>query len=312
MTVLISLMRNYFIMNESKHYSCVLCKRRHTQKERRKVNDETRRLLEKYFAIFDISESAVICNKCSHLCYKKKQNINTIAQSQRSVSDVYNPPVKVPRPQNPDRSPPSVTLAIPSTSTSHSYCFVCKKPGPKLIVASTYARFRAYIQCELFVQSGSRCCPCHIEDGILSRDALEKVKATKSSCHLNRTSILDFLQQAREEVLKKEGKRVDFDDPTCLSDSDYHNLTGLTKEQFDYVLTHVNNIRPTKTRSIRTCLAILLTKLRCGMDNQMLGTIFNMTKYQVNISIKLYMYLQMVIFSHNTEYTNNENMICIN
>lgn len=302
-------MLNYFRMNECKHYSCVLCKRRHTQKERRKVNDETKEILKKYFAIFDISASAVICNKCSHLCYKQKQTINTIAQSQRSAPDVYEPPLKVPRPQYPDRSLPSVTLAIPSTSTSHSYCFVCRKPGPKLIVIPTYARFRVYIQSELFVQCGSRCCPSHIENGILSEDALKKVKASKSSCHLNRTSILELLQQAREEVLKKESTRLNFDDPTCLSDSDYLNLTGPTREQFDDVLTHLNNIRHTKTRSIRTCLAILLTKLRCGMDNQMLGTIFNMTKFQVNILIKLS--LQVVICVRNTEYINSKNMICI-
>lgn len=158
--------------------------------------------------------------------------------------------------------------------------------GPESIVASTYARFSAYIQSELFVQSGSRCCPSHIENRILSKDALEKVKASKSSCHLNRTSILELLQQTREEGLKKEGTRLDFDDPTCLSDSDYLNLTRLTREQFDDVLTHVNSIRPTKTRSIRTCLAILLTKLRCGMDNRMLGTIFNMKKFQIRRAVQ--------------------------
>ena len=66
-----------------------------------------------------------------------------------------------------------------------------------------------------------------------------------------------------------------------LSDTDYLSLTGLTRDQFDDVMTYVKNIRPTKTRSIRTCVAILLTKLRSGMDNEMLGTVFNMKKFQV-------------------------------
>ena len=146
---------------------------------------------------------------------QKKRKITSASTIQSHVSsslDDYHPYLKVAKQQSLDRSPPSVTLAIPSTSNSHSYCFVCKKPGPKLIVAPTYARFRAYIQSEIFMQSGSRCCPVQIENGLLSKDAMEKIKASKSSSHLNRSSILELLQQAREEVLKKENTRLDFDD----------------------------------------------------------------------------------------------------
>ena len=50
---------------------------------------------------------------------------------------------------------------------------------------------------------------------------------------MNRLSILELLQQAREEVLKKENTRLDFDDPMSLSDTDYLSLTGLTRDQFD-------------------------------------------------------------------------------
>ena len=40
------------------------------------------------------------------------------------------------------------------------------------------------------------------------------------------------------------------------SDNDYLSLRGLTREQFDDVMSYVKNIWPTKTRSIRTCVAI--------------------------------------------------------
>ena len=79
---------------------------------------------------------------------KKKRMITSASTIQSHVLgslDDYHPYLKV----------ASVTLAIPSTSNSHSYCFMCKKPGPKLIVAPTYARVRAYIQSEIFVQSDS-------------------------------------------------------------------------------------------------------------------------------------------------------------
>ena len=97
---------------------------------------------------------------------------------------------------------------------------------------------------------------------------------------MNRSSILELLQQTREEVLKKENTRLYFDDPMSLSDTDYLSLTGFTRDQLNDVMTIVKNIRPTKTKSIRTCVAILLTKLRSGMDSEMLGTVFNMKKIQ--------------------------------
>lgn len=68
-------------MNSSKQYNCVLCKKRHSPKERRKVNSDTRKILERHFALFDISDSAVICNKCSHICYKKKEKLQVHPQS---------------------------------------------------------------------------------------------------------------------------------------------------------------------------------------------------------------------------------------
>ncbi|XP_061196609.1 uncharacterized protein LOC133204881 [Saccostrea echinata] len=47
----------------------------------------------------------------------------------------------------------------------------------------------------------------------------------------------------------------------------------------------VHNIRATQTRSIRTCIAILLMKLKSGLDNQMLATLFNMTKFQIRRAV---------------------------
>ena len=41
-------------MNSSKQYNCVLCKKRHSPKERRKVNSDTRKILERHFALFDV------------------------------------------------------------------------------------------------------------------------------------------------------------------------------------------------------------------------------------------------------------------
>ncbi|KAK3097763.1 hypothetical protein FSP39_012967 [Pinctada imbricata] len=127
-------------------------------------------------------------------------------------------------------SPPSVILSLPRTSLGHSYCFVCKKPGPKLVIPSVRTRFLAYTK-------------------------------------------------------KKEKKRLDFDNDDSLTDEDYQNLTGLSRANFDDLMTYVERIKSTKARSPRTCIALLLTKLRTAMSNKLLGTLFNMTKSQVRRAV---------------------------
>ena len=74
-------------------------------------------------------------------------------------------------------SPPSVSLQIPCTPKSHSFCFVCKKPGPKLIVVSSQARFSIFLQNEIIIPAGSRCCPGHMYQDNFTSEAVSQVKS---------------------------------------------------------------------------------------------------------------------------------------
>ena len=143
-------------------------------------------------------------------------------------------------------SPLSIRLAIFWPSTKHLFCFICKykKTGPKLLVTPAFIRFRSYTLNEVFVPRVSRCCASHIQNGQLSTDGIEIIKAFKVSSYLNRTLILELLKQTRDEVLRNENTRLDFDDPASLFSHGYYNLTGLEKEQFDDLMNSVNNIRP--------------------------------------------------------------------
>ena len=78
---------------------------------------------------------------------------------------------------------------------------------------------------------------------------------------------------------------MDFDNGDSLTTEDYYNLTGLTKEQFEDLSCHVTSIRHSAVRSVKTCLAILMTKLRTGLPNHILGTIFSLKKCQIQRSI---------------------------
>lgn len=77
-------------------------------------------------------------------------------------------------------------------------------------------------------------------------------------------------------ILKKTNYGLDFDPIHALIDDDYLTLTGISKTEFDILMTFVDccNLRDTITRSARTYLAILSIKLRCGLSNNLLATPF--------------------------------------
>jgi hypothetical protein len=60
----------------------------------------------------------------------------------------------------------------------HFFCFVCKKPGPKLIVVSSQARFSIFLQNEIIIPAGSRCCPGHMYQDNFTSEAVSQVKST--------------------------------------------------------------------------------------------------------------------------------------
>ena len=86
--------------------------------------------------------------------------------------------------------------------------------------------------------------------------------------------LTETLKKCRELLSKSENKRLDFDNSISLSDDDYFNLTGISKDQFDYICSMINGLRNSKY-SVRTTIGVLLTKLRTGLSSCLLKTMFN-------------------------------------
>ena len=61
-----------------------------------------------------------------------------------------------------------------------------------------------------------------------------------------------------------------------MSDEDYIRLTGISKLQFDEVLSHLSTVRSTSVRSSRTALALLLVKLRTCLSLAVISTLFGL------------------------------------
>ncbi|XP_062596761.1 uncharacterized protein LOC134258244 [Saccostrea cucullata] len=259
-----------------KPYSCITCCKRIKTSERRPLygNQALRKFLSKRF-LKDLSENDVVCNKCRQLYYF------SLKQGSK-IPEVHNTEDKE------NAAPPDpVTLPILSTGYRHDACGICEKKPRKLVVIPEQARLEMFVQLGVFMKEGSRCCPSHIYGGHLTSEALsygvsERVRKCTSLSNDNLRNLLDSL---RNYAKKNASTRLDFDSETSLSAEDYRNLTGLTRTQFDDLMLNVEDIKTSKSRSIRTCVAILLMKLRCALDNKMLATLFNMKKWQVRRAV---------------------------
>ena len=73
-------------------------------------------------------------------------------------------------------------------------------------------------------------------------------------------------------------KRLDFNNTLSLSDDDYKIFTNLSKDEFDDVVSQVSrtDTRDSTNRSIRTAITILLCKLRLGLSNRVLASLFQL------------------------------------
>ncbi|WAR06597.1 hypothetical protein MAR_021966, partial [Mya arenaria] len=187
-------------------FQCVVCKTRTNPKNRRKINSELKQLILKRLPI-ELKDTDVLCNKCRIKHFYKLSPVENFDNKliDQSDNEEYQPPVSK---KTSFASPPSVRLNIPSTPKSHSRCFICKRPGPKLIVVPSEARFTAFVQRNVIIKSGTRCCPVHMDESQMKDEALQSVKASESA-FVNRATVLELLNKLRASCNKTQ-KRFDF------------------------------------------------------------------------------------------------------
>lgn len=222
-----------------------------------------------------VTEGDVICGKCRRKYYTSKYENKKPEPLPATTSANLNDHMQ---------SPKNITLPIKSVGGSHSTCFICKKRGPKLVVVPTNARFNTFVHHSIIIPAGARCCPIHIDQDSFTEQASEMLESGqyRETSNFNRTDLKVLLDKARDVILKSENKKISFD---TMCDSDIFNFTGLNKNQFDDLFSHITSIRNTETRSAKTCLGIFLTKMRTGISNKILATIFNLSKDSVRRAI---------------------------
>lgn len=170
-----------------KQFPCVLCNKRTNANVRRTISNDTRKILNRCLFI-ESTDGKVICNKCRHKCSSIKYKLSEVPLPSSSIHS----PDRKKRATN-VQSPLSVSLPIQSTAKSQAYCVLCRKPGPRLIVVPTEARFKVYLCHNMFIPSGCRCCPSHFTTNLLDLTSLEMVTCTRDHSFINRATIIELL-----------------------------------------------------------------------------------------------------------------------
>lgn len=103
-------------------------------------------------------------------------------------------------------------------------------------VLSDTQRTMVFIRRGILVSAGSRCCSDHLYKGQLSYEGLWQINGSISDhLALNSSEVQGLMEDFRSSI--QASKSFDFDDPSCLSDECYFNITGLKKG------THFNGFK---------------------------------------------------------------------
>jgi len=244
----------------------------------------------------DFHKSAKVCPKCYTKAYKKNKKIvlrrsvpnstsenvyddrNLLSDNQIDV-DLHVTPTST---NNKSNESGDITLNIKRTIKTHSSCIICNSTN-NLKKITLRAQSYAFINSNIIIPSGARCCSSHLSDGLLSEDAMKMLRVFSESTTMPIKELERLIQEGRQIALNKD---LDFDNVTSLSD-DYYQLMGVSRNDFEIMVNCIKKtVRSIFTHSYRTCLAILPVKLRTGLSHSILSVLFKIIRRVIGKCIR--------------------------
>ena len=134
-------------------------------------------------------------------------------------------------------------------------------------------RANIFVKTGIIVNRGARIRSDHFDGDALSEDSYLKITASSNCFSATSEDIKELLNEVRSIALHGS-HTLKFDNSNAMSDEDYIRLTGISKLQFDEVLSHLSTVRSTSVRSSRTALALLLVKLSTCLSLAVISTLF--------------------------------------
>ncbi|XP_061170430.1 uncharacterized protein LOC133179753 [Saccostrea echinata] len=233
-------------MGRPARYGCSVCKKQLKGKVKRTISQPLKTYLIQHG--YKLGGESQICTKC-------RINAKSIVQS-------------APK----DRSRCSIQLPFVSAGNSHNKCVFCNaRKG--IVVVPKEARTDAFIHFQLLIPVGCKCCRKHLIGKQLNRDVnVDFTKYKRQHSVLPSKELNDLLERVRFKALRSyDSSSLSFN--KLSNDEDYISLLGISKANFDDLVTNVTSMRNTKIRTIRNAVGILLFKLKSGLSNGLLATL---------------------------------------
>jgi hypothetical protein len=130
----------------------------------------------------------------------------------------------------------------------------------------------------IWIPEGARCCSDHLTGHELSQEAIDAIKPFSIRHQELKSSDVQLLLNKSQQLFENEKKRFNFDNPRDLTDDEYPLLTSLSRNDFNEFVEIISssNIRNSCNRSVRTAIGIYLCKLRLGLSNRLLASMFQL------------------------------------
>ncbi|KAL7290544.1 hypothetical protein TKK_0015312 [Trichogramma kaykai] len=153
-------------------------------------------------------------------------------------------------------------------------CFICNRGNASRL--SIACKVEVYVQCGIIFPELVRSCSHHLRDrGYILSPLLGGLRCIRCVYKPPGQYIQNFMEAMRSSILKS--RRIG--DVRDLTDEETCTLTSLTKEQFNDMFTQCPRIRGRRAITSRDLL-IFLIKMRQGLSDQFLDTLFELSSRQ--------------------------------
>ncbi len=167
------------------------------------------------------------------------------------------------------------TVSLPVLSFMHNKCIICNQTVNKMFTMPPELRTSVFINQNVIVPSGARCCHKHTHKNSLKPGiTIDRSKVKQVHPHnLPPIVIVKLINSLRTAALSP-GSAVDFD-AGKMSDDDCYNLTGIHIKDLDDLVATCKSLKISKLRSPRAAIGLFLCKMRTGLSDNILATVFH-------------------------------------
>jgi hypothetical protein len=197
---------------------------------------------------------------------------------------------------------------ILSVASSQKACFLCKNSSGRKRIPKA-ALSQVWIEKNILIPHENRCCGSHLVGKEFSDEAMDQITATTHGILMTDEElsrwILDLSLLCKTKQEKR--KRFDFNDSKNIKDEDYPLLLGVTKQNFETMLSMIRSkLHKSQNRSPREALAIFLMVLRHGMTQVKYLQIFIHSCMYINVCVLFYFRECLVFY---LEYPTNQQLV---